>query len=129
MKPFCDNPNCEAPGFKVVPVSANKPSDQKRTLCATCEEAYTWGVQHGRMTNQTKEVWFVAIADRGIVAYVHAYADAKTAIKALATYLAEFNGYAGPANIRAIRRWLRRHDENLSVEITCQAWKERSPQP
>ena len=47
MKPFCDNPNCESPGFKEVPVSVNKPSDQKRTLCATCEEAYTWGVQHG----------------------------------------------------------------------------------
>jgi len=129
MKPFCDNPNCEAPGFKVVPVSVNKPSDQKRTLCATCEEAYTWGVQHGRMTSQTKEVWLVAIADRGIVAHVHAYADAKTAITALATYLAEFNDYVGPAKIRAIRRWLRQHDENLSVEITCQAWKERRPSP
>jgi hypothetical protein len=41
MKKFCDNPNCESPGFKEVPVSVSKPSDQKRTLCATCEEAYT----------------------------------------------------------------------------------------
>ena len=71
----------------------------------------------------------MAIADRGIVSHVQAYADAKTAIKALATYLVEFNEYTGPADIRAIRRWLRRHDENLSVEITCQPWKERSPQP
>ena len=129
MKPFCENPNCESPGFKEVPVSVSKPSDQKRTLCATCEEAYTWGVQHGRITSQTKELWLVAIADRGVVAHVQAYTDAKTAIKALAAYLAEFNDYAGPAHIRAVRRWLRRHDENLSVEITCQAWKERSPQP
>jgi hypothetical protein len=128
MKPFCDNPNCESPGFKEVPVSVRKPSDQKRTLCATCQEAYTWGVQHGAMSGKVKEVWLVAVADRGIVAHVQAYADAKTAIAALAASLAEFNEYAGPADIRAIRRWLRRHDENLSVEITCQKWKsEGSP--
>ena len=71
----------------------------------------------------------MAIADRGTVAHVQAYADAKTAIKALAAYLAEFNDYTGPADIRAVRRWLRQHDENLSVEITCQVWKERSPSP
>ena len=129
MKPFCDNPNCENPGFKEVPVSVNKPSDQKRTLCATCQEAYIWGVQHGAMSGKVKEVWLVAVADRGVVAHVHGYADAKTAIAALAAYLAEFSEYAGPADIRAIRRWLRRHDERLSVEITCQPWKERSPSP
>jgi hypothetical protein len=129
MKRFCENPNCDSPGFKEVPVSVRRASDQRRTLCAACEEVYTWGVQHGRMTTQTKEVWLVAIADRGVVVHVQAYADAKTAIKALAAYLAEFNDYAGPADIRAVRRWLRLHDENLSVEITCQAWKERSPSP
>jgi hypothetical protein len=129
MKEFCQNPNCENPAFKEVPVSVSKPSDQKRTLCATCGEAYSWGVQHGTISSRVKEVWLVAVADRGIIAHVQAYADAKTAIKALAAYLAEFNDYAGPADIRAIRRWLRRHDENLSVEITCQAWQERSPQP
>jgi hypothetical protein len=129
VKPFCQNPNCESPGIKVVLVSVRNASDQRRTLCATCEEVFTWGVQHGRITSQTKEVWLVAVADRGVVVHVHAYADAKAAIKALAAYLAEFNEYAGPANIRDIRRWLRRHEENLSVEITCQAWKERSPLP
>jgi hypothetical protein len=122
MKEFCENPNCETPGFKEVPVSVNKPSDQKRTLCATCEEAYTWGVQHGSISSRMKEVWLVAVADRGIVAHVYAYPDAKAAIKELAAYLAENNGYAGPKDIRAIRRWLHRHDENLSVEITCQRW-------
>jgi hypothetical protein len=129
MKPFCDNPNCENPAFKEVPVSVRKPSDQTRTLCATCEESYGWGVQHGAMSGKVKEVWLVAVADRGVVAHVHGYADARTAIKALAAYLAEFNEYAGPADIRAIRRWLRQHDERLSVEITCQPWKERSPSP
>ena len=129
MNESCDNPNCENPGFKEVAVSVNKSSDQKRTLCATCEEVYSWGVQHGVMSGKVKEVWLVAVADRGIVAHIRAYSDAKTAIKALAAYLAEFNEYAGAADIRAIRRWLRQHDENLSVEITCQAWKERSPSP
>jgi hypothetical protein len=81
------------------------------------------------MSGKVREVWLVAVADRGIVAHVHAYADARAASRALAAYLAEFNEYTGPADIRAIRRWLRRHHENLSVEITCQPWKERSPSP
>ena len=123
MKEFCENPNCEAPGFEVVPVSVNKPSDQKRTLCATCHEAYTWGVQHGSISSRVKEVWLVAIADRGIVAHVRAYADAKDAVTGLASHLSEYSGYEGPSDIRAIRRWLKEHDETLSVEITCQPWK------
>jgi hypothetical protein len=56
MKDFCENQYCESPGAKVVPVSVEKPSDQRRTLCATCEEAYTWGVQHGTMTVQARPV-------------------------------------------------------------------------
>jgi hypothetical protein len=56
MKKFCENPNCESPGFKEVPVSVKKPSDQARTLCATCEEAYTWGVQHGGMIARAETV-------------------------------------------------------------------------
>lgn len=50
MKEFCENPLCENPGFKEVPVSVDKPGDQVRTLCATCEEAFSWGVQHGGMS-------------------------------------------------------------------------------
>jgi hypothetical protein len=52
MHEFCDNPYCENPGTKEVPVSVEKASDQKRTLCAPCHEAYSWGVQHGTMTAQ-----------------------------------------------------------------------------
>ena len=52
MKDFCENQYCDNPGAKVVPVSVARPSDQRRTLCATCEEAYTWGVQHGTITAQ-----------------------------------------------------------------------------
>ncbi len=56
MMDFCENQYCENPGVKVVPVSVNKPSDQRRTLCATCEEAYTWGVQHGTIRAHVQAV-------------------------------------------------------------------------
>ena len=56
MKEFCENEFCENPGAKVVPVSVEKPSDQKRTLCTACEEAYTWGVQHGTMTAHARPI-------------------------------------------------------------------------
>lgn len=51
-KEFCENPTCENPGTHVVSVSTQKPGDQKRTLCTACEEAYSWGVQHGTMAAQ-----------------------------------------------------------------------------
>ena len=54
MKAFCENQYCDNPGAKVVPVSVRTASDQKRTLCTTCEEAYTWGVQHGTIAAQAK---------------------------------------------------------------------------
>ena len=56
MKPFCQNPLCESPGAKVVSVSVRKHADQQRTLCAACEEVYTWGVQHGRMISYQAEI-------------------------------------------------------------------------
>jgi len=48
METYCQNPLCENQSVKEVPVSVDNPSDQVRSLCATCEEAYTWGVQHGK---------------------------------------------------------------------------------
>ena len=44
---FCDNAYCDNPGSKLVPVSVRGAGDERRTLCVTCEEAYSWGVQHG----------------------------------------------------------------------------------
>ena len=52
VKDYCENPGCENPGAKVVPVSVAQPSDETRTLCVACEEAYTWGVQHATMVAQ-----------------------------------------------------------------------------
>lgn len=50
MKGYCQNQFCENKAVKEVPVSVEKPSDQTRSLCVACEELYTWGVQHGKMT-------------------------------------------------------------------------------
>ena len=49
MEEYCQNPLCENKAIKDVPVSVQTVSDQKRALCATCEESYSWGVQHGTM--------------------------------------------------------------------------------
>ena len=56
MEAYCENPRCENPAFKEVPVSVQGSADQMRTLCAACEEVYTWGVQHASMTAEPREV-------------------------------------------------------------------------
>ena len=48
MKEFCENEYCENPGAKVVPVSVDKPSDQRRTLCAPLRR----GIHLGRPARQ-----------------------------------------------------------------------------
>jgi len=50
MNKYCQNTFCESEAVEEVPVSVESPSDQRRSLCATCHEAYTWGVQHGRIS-------------------------------------------------------------------------------
>jgi len=54
MKTYCENPLCQSPSVKEVPVSLETTDDQLRALCAACEEVYTWGVQHGRMVMLNK---------------------------------------------------------------------------
>jgi len=51
MNKYCQNPLCENEALKEVPVSMSKASDQVRALCAVCEEAYSWGVQHGKISS------------------------------------------------------------------------------
>ena len=51
MHETCENPNCESPSFKEVPISGEAPGDQVRSLCVVCEEAYGWGVQHGLLSS------------------------------------------------------------------------------
>ena len=120
METFCQNPYCETRAVREVPVSVNKPSDQVRAVCATCEEAYTWGVQHGKKVSQQRIVWILAIADRGIIAHVHAYNSKAEAEKGMVKYLREYEFYDGPEDMETVYRWLDEHDERLSVEITTQ---------
>jgi hypothetical protein len=56
MEKYCQNPLCESEASKQVPVSVDRPGDQKRSLCAACEEVYTWGVQHGQMSKAGLQV-------------------------------------------------------------------------
>ena len=49
MEKYCENPLCDNESIKEVPVSVRAASDQTRALCATCEETYSWGIQHGSM--------------------------------------------------------------------------------
>ena len=120
MKTYCENTNCKNRSTKEVPISVDKLSDETRSLCATCQEAYSWGLQHGTMVSKHKQLWLVAIADKGIVVYTRAYPDESAAIKGVAEYLKDYQRYQGPANSQAIYEWLEQHDENLSVDIVCQ---------
>jgi hypothetical protein len=47
METCCQNPLCENEAVIEVTVSVNTASDQMRSLCATCCEAYDLGVKHG----------------------------------------------------------------------------------
>ncbi len=47
MKKHCENESCQNEAVTEVTVSVNRPSDQTRSLCATCQEVYGLGVQHG----------------------------------------------------------------------------------
>ncbi|MBN1806379.1 MAG: hypothetical protein JW837_14115 [Sedimentisphaerales bacterium] len=52
METYCQNPLCQNQAVREVPVSIEKLNDEVRALCATCEEAYSWGVQHGRVQSR-----------------------------------------------------------------------------
>jgi len=129
MKEFCENQYCDAPGAKEVDVSVHKPGDQKRTFRDPCAEAYVIGCQHGRMQSQAAEIWLVAIADRGLVFFVKAYANETLALKGVATYLRQQHGYQGPLIREAVNDWLDQHDEPLSIEVECQRGIRGDPQP
>ena len=105
MKKFCENQHCESPGFKDVPVSVRKPGDQRRTLCAACEEAYTWGVQHGTMTVEHSPLFIAVVTDRGVVAYARAFRSQLEAENTLVKYLREHHGYRGGRCLHALYEW------------------------
>jgi len=119
MEQHCQNPFCENEATKVVAVSVDKPSDQQRSLCAACEEAYSWGVQHGCMMATPKKLWIAAVTHRGNVVHAEAVAAKVKAVKALAKHLRAEEGYVGPAELPGICAWLAEHDERLGIELFC----------
>lgn len=117
MKQHCENPWCQNESINEVPVSVRKPADQIRALCAVCDEAYSWGVQHGRISSPHREVRVLAIADKGLIVHTRAYSSKKDAEKALVEYLRRYESYDGPDDSPAAYEWLAAHDERLSVDI------------
>jgi len=117
MERYCQNPLCENEAAKVVPVSVNRPSDQKRALCAACEEVYTWGVQHGCFTAVPKKVWVLHVTDAGTVVHAMAFRNRRKAIKDLVRYLGAQEGYRGPEDLPSICDWMAERNEHLGADI------------
>jgi len=117
MEKFCQNDLCENEAVRQVPVSIEGPCDQKRALCAACQEAYDWGVQHGRMTSRPQRVWVLAVADMGLVVHSGAFRTRRKAVQGLAQYLRVYQGYRGPAAMPSISDWLAQQAQDLGVDI------------
>ena len=117
MERYCQNPHCENEAVRQVPVSNDKASDQKRALCDACREAYTWGVQHGRMTSVPRKVWVLHVSNGGSVAHAGAFRTKPKAMRDLAEYLRTQEGYSGPEDLPAICDWLAEHNDHMGVDI------------
>ena len=117
MEKYCQNQLCENEAAKDVPVSVDRASDESRSLCAVCEEAYSWGVQHGRMTMTRKTVWIVAVTHRDDTVHAQVVESKLDAVKALAEYFRTQEGYHGPAELPGICDWMAQHVEHLGADI------------
>jgi len=117
MDRYCQNPLCENEATKMVSVSVDRPSDQKRALCAVCEEVYTWGVQHGQITSLPKKVWVLHVTKRDSVVHAGIFRNKRKAVKDLARYLRSQEGYGGPEDLSSICDWMAEHDERLGADI------------
>ena len=85
--------------------------DEVETHCErinTCEEAHAC---------QQKEVWVLAVTDRGIVVHTHAYNSRLRTEKAMLDYLRSYQGYKGKDNVAEACDWLSRQEGTLRVDI------------
>jgi len=117
MEKYCQNPLCENEATKSVPVSVDRPSDHRRSLCAVCEEVYSWGVQHGRMSSVPRRAWVLHVTDDGEVVHACVFRTRRRAVKDLADYFRAQEGYRGPEDLPAISDWLTQHREHLNVDL------------
>jgi len=65
-------------------------------------------------------LWIVAVADKGIVAFVRACGDEQSAVKGLARHLRKYNGYKGPNHWNNLKTWLEEHNDYLDIRIVRQ---------
>ncbi len=117
MEKYCQNPLCENEATKRVSASVDRPSDQRRSLCAICEEVYSWGVQHGRMSSAPRRAWVLRVTDGGEVVHACVFRTRRKAVKDLAGYFSTHEGYRGPEALPAMSDWLAQHREHLNVDL------------
>jgi hypothetical protein len=117
MERYCQNPLCENEATKTVPVSVDKPADQKRALCPVCEEVYTWGVQHGCFTVVPKRVWVLQVNDAGTTVHAGVFRTKRSAVRDLAAYLQTQEGYCGSRDLPSICDWMAERNEHLGADI------------
>jgi hypothetical protein len=51
---YCDNEHCKSEAVKTAPVSVRRVGDSNRKFCVACYEAFVIGVQHGRLSENSK---------------------------------------------------------------------------
>jgi len=117
MEKYCQNQYCENEAVKEVPVSVDTACDQTRAVCATCGEAYTWGVQHGRMQSMPSQVWVMVVTELGTAIKAQVVRNQDEAVKSLTAYLRANEGYDGTADMPDICEWLAEHNERLGLDI------------
>ena len=71
-------------------------------------------------TGRQKKDWFVVLTDKCKVVHVRAYGSKTAARNGLFEYLREHRAYDGRETLRAVKGWLKEHDEHLSVNIVQQ---------
>jgi hypothetical protein len=71
--------------------------------------------------HRKRSLWLVAVADKGIVAFVHACGDEQSAVNGLARHLRKHNGYKGPNDWNNLKTWLDEHEDYLDIRIVRQA--------
>ena len=117
MERYCQNPLCENEATKMARVSVDTPSDQRRALCAVCEEVYAWGVQHGRMAVAPQTIWVLQVTDAGTVVHARAFKNRRKALRDLLAYLRTHERYTGPQDLSSICDWMAECNERLGVDI------------
>jgi hypothetical protein len=84
------------------------------TLCERINTCYE--IPAGRQ----KKDWVVVVTDKSRVVHVRAYSSKTAAREGLFEYLRGHQDYDGRENLLAVRKWLKKHGERLSVSIVRQ---------